>query len=73
MGLSKLNGIGLNPAKVAERLSFAFHFVVMKQLIAIAAVLLVIVAGAVYVAKQGDVDRDVPGRTTDAGRNKLGE
>jgi hypothetical protein len=45
----------------------------MKQLIALAAVLFVIAAGAVYVAKQGDIDRDVPGRTTDAGKNRLGD
>jgi hypothetical protein len=56
-----------------ERLRCAAHFVRMKQLIAIAAVLFVIAAGAVYVAKQGDTDRDVPGRTTDAGKNKLGD
>jgi len=54
-------------------LNFAVHFVAMKQLIAIAGVLFVLVAGAIYVAKQGDTDRDVPGRTTDAGRNKLGD
>ncbi len=45
----------------------------MKQLVALAAVLFVIAAGAVYVAKQGDTDRDVPGRTTEAGKNKLGD
>jgi uncharacterized protein YxeA len=45
----------------------------MKQLIAIAVVLFVIAAGAVYVVKQGDIDRDVPGRTTDAGKNKIGD
>ena len=58
---------------VPERLSAAFDFVAMKQLIAIAAVLSVVAAGAVYVAKQGDTDRDVPGRTTDAGKSRIGD
>ena len=45
----------------------------MKQLIALAAVLFIIAGGAVYIAKQGDTDRDVPGQTTDAGKNKIGD
>ena len=56
-----------------ERLRAAFDFVAMKQLVAIAAVLSIIAAGAVYVAKQGDTDRDVPGRTTDVGKNRIGD
>jgi hypothetical protein len=57
----------------SERLRRAAHFVRMKQLIALAAILFVIAAGAVFIAKQGDSDWDVPGRTTDAGKNKLGD
>lgn len=45
----------------------------MKQLIALAAVLGIIAAGGVYIAKQGDTDRDVPGRTTDAGKSRIGD
>jgi hypothetical protein len=45
----------------------------MKQLIALAAVLFVLATGAVYVAKQGDSDRNVPGRTTGAGETKIGD
>lgn len=56
----------------SERLRFAIHFLVMKQLIALAAVLLMLAAGGVYIAKQGDTDRDVPGHTTDAGKSKIG-
>jgi hypothetical protein len=45
----------------------------MKQLIGIAAVLGVLALSMAYVASQGGADRDVPGRTTNAGKNKLGD
>ena len=51
----------------------AAHFLVMKQLIALAAVLLMLVAGGVYIAKQGDTDLDVAGHTTGAGKGKIGD
>lgn len=49
----------------------ACHF--MKQLIGLVAVLGILALGLAYVASQGDADRDVPGRTTNAGKNKLGD
>jgi hypothetical protein len=45
----------------------------MKELIGLFAVLGILALGLAYVGSQGDVDRDVPGRTTDAGKNKLGD
>ena len=46
----------------------------MKHLSAVVALLVVIAAGMLYaVNKSGQADRDVPGRTTDAGKNKLGD
>ena len=45
----------------------------MKHLLAVVALLVVIAAGMLYaVNKGGQADRDVPGRTTDARKGKLG-
>jgi hypothetical protein len=54
-------------------LSAAVHFPAMKHLMAIVAVLCVLAMGAIYVTNQGNADRDVPGKTTDTGRSKLGD
>jgi hypothetical protein len=54
-------------------LNAAVHFPAMKQLMTIVAVMCVLALGAIYIASQGNADRDVPGKTTDAGRNKLGD
>jgi hypothetical protein len=62
----------LRSAGRPERLRFAVHFLVMKQLLALAAILLIIAAGGVYIAKQGDTDRNVPGHTTGTGKNRIG-
>ena len=45
----------------------------MKVIFAVAAVLAILALGLGYVADQGATDRDVPGRTTDAGKSKLGD
>ena len=43
----------------------------MKRILALAAVLAVIAAGLAYVTQGGTMDRNVPGRTTDASTNRL--
>ena len=46
----------------------------MKHLSALVALLVIIAAGMLYAVNSGgQVDRDVPGRTTDAGQTKLGD
>lgn len=46
----------------------------MLRVAVVSAVLLMLVGGSVLlIHKGGAADRDVPGRTTDSGKNKLGK
>jgi hypothetical protein len=46
----------------------------MLRIVAVSAVLLILLSvSAVLMYKGGAADLDVPGRTTDGGKNKLGE
>ncbi len=56
-----------------ERLNYPAACSCMKQFFGLAAVLCLLALGGSYMASQGHVDRDVPGRTTEAGKNKLGD
>ena len=45
----------------------------MKLLLKLVAVVSLLALGIGYVADQGPVDRDGPGRTTDTGKSRLGQ